>query len=55
MAHWGAYHKAVATFYLWPTRVWELAIGAGIAFYFLYRKETIRTYRAELQLSSKGF
>ncbi len=42
-AQWGAYHQPSATFYLLPTRGWELAIGAGIAFYFLYRKKTIRT------------
>ncbi|MEZ9821096.1 acyltransferase family protein [Shewanella sp. 10N.286.45.A1] len=37
MAHWGAYHKPSATFYLLPTRLWEIAIGASIAFYNLYR------------------
>jgi peptidoglycan/LPS O-acetylase OafA/YrhL len=42
-AQWGAYHKPSPTFYLLPTRGWELAIGAGIAFYFLYRKQAIRT------------
>jgi len=42
LAHWGAYNKADSTFYLLPTRAWELAIGAAIAFYFLYRKQTIR-------------
>ncbi|MEN8258711.1 MAG: acyltransferase family protein [Thermodesulfobacteriota bacterium] len=42
-AQWGAYHNPSAAFYLLPTRGWELAIGAGIAFYFLYRKQTIRT------------
>lgn len=43
IAQWGAYHKPSATFYLLPTRGWELAIGACIAFYFLYRKKAIRT------------
>lgn len=33
-AQWGAHHMPSATFYLLPTRVWELAIGACIAFYF---------------------
>ena len=33
----------IETFFLLPTRLWELAIGAGIAFYFLYRKNTIYT------------
>ncbi len=42
VAQWGAQHKPTATFYLLPTRGWELAIGAGIAFYFLYRTEAMR-------------
>lgn len=32
-AHWGAYHKPIATFYLLPTRGWELLAGALVAFY----------------------
>ncbi|MFC1818562.1 acyltransferase family protein [Thermodesulfobacteriota bacterium] len=39
VAQWGAYNEPTATFFLLPTRVWELAIGALIAFYFLYKKE----------------
>lgn len=39
-AQWGAYHHPTATFYLLPTRGWELAIGACIAFYVLQRKDT---------------
>lgn len=42
LAQWGAYHKPHATFFLLPTRMWELAIGAAIAFYLLYRKQTMR-------------
>ncbi len=38
-AQWGAYHYPSATFFLLPTRGWELAIGALIAFYFLYKRE----------------
>ena len=34
LAQWGAYNKPVATFFLLPTRGWEIAIGALIAFYF---------------------
>lgn len=41
-AQWGAYNYPAATFFLLPTRAWELAIGASIAFYFLYRKQAIR-------------
>jgi len=36
LAQWGAYYSPTAAFYLLPTRGWELAIGAGLAFYFLY-------------------
>jgi len=42
-AQWGAYNKPVMTFYLLPTRFWELAIGACVAFYFLYQKQIFRT------------
>lgn len=38
LAQWGAYNYPSATFFLLPTRCWELAIGALIAFYFLYKK-----------------
>lgn len=33
VAHWGAYNNPSATFYLLPTRAWELLIGAFAAFY----------------------
>jgi peptidoglycan/LPS O-acetylase OafA/YrhL len=33
LAQWGAYAKPSAAFYLLPTRVWELLIGAFAAFY----------------------
>ncbi|MEE4216609.1 MAG: acyltransferase family protein [Xanthomonadales bacterium] len=42
-AQWGSYRHPEATFFLLPTRAWELAIGAGIAFYFLYRPQAIHT------------
>ena len=38
-AEWGAYNKPDMTFFLLPTRAWELAIGALIAFYFLYNRK----------------
>ncbi|MGX9728032.1 MAG: acyltransferase family protein [Candidatus Electronema sp. VV] len=41
ISEWGAYNKPSANFFLLPTRGWEIAIGACIAFYFLYRKKTI--------------
>jgi peptidoglycan/LPS O-acetylase OafA/YrhL len=34
LAQWGAYNQSAATFFLLPTRSWELAIGAFIALYF---------------------
>lgn len=33
LAQWAAYEKPTAAFYLLPTRVWELLIGAFAAFY----------------------
>jgi peptidoglycan/LPS O-acetylase OafA/YrhL len=42
-SQWGAYNMPSANFFLLPTRGWELAIGACIAFYFLYRKQKVRT------------
>ncbi len=41
MAQWGAYNEPIAAFYLLPTRVWELAIGAGIGYLFLHRNPEI--------------
>lgn len=38
-AQWGAYINPSATFFLLPTRAWELVVGALIAFYFLYCHE----------------
>lgn len=41
LAQWGAYNMPSATFFLLPTRGWELAIGALIAFYFTNHKALI--------------
>lgn len=41
-AHWGTTHEPTATFYLLPTRGWELAIGAICAFYLT--KENVKVY-----------
>ena len=41
-AQWGAHNKPTMNFFLLLSRGWELAIGASISFYFLYRKHTIR-------------
>ncbi|MEI6154958.1 MAG: acyltransferase family protein, partial [Deltaproteobacteria bacterium] len=43
-AQWVAYYNPSANFFLLPTRLWELAIGAFIAFFFLYRKQAICTF-----------
>lgn len=43
LSHWAAYNLPTANFFLLPMRAWELAIGAGIAFYFLYRKSMMRS------------
>ena len=32
-SNWGAYHYPAATFYLLPTRIWELFIGSLVALY----------------------
>lgn len=48
LAHWGAYHKPSATFYLLPTRVWELAIGALAAFYLHYKQVSVNQLWREL-------
>jgi peptidoglycan/LPS O-acetylase OafA/YrhL len=34
LAQWGAYNKPAATFFLLPTRGWEIGIGALVAFFF---------------------
>lgn len=33
LAHWGAYHQPAASFFLLPTRGWELAAGALVALF----------------------
>lgn len=43
LSQWAAFNKPDANFFLLPTRGWELAIGAGIAFYFLYRKPVMKS------------
>ncbi len=39
LAHWGAFNAPSANFYLLPSRGWELAIGAFVAFHF-FRKQS---------------
>lgn len=47
-AQLGSQYFPSAAFFLLPTRAWELAIGAAVAFGFLYRKERIEA------VSSRG-
>jgi peptidoglycan/LPS O-acetylase OafA/YrhL len=37
-SRWGAYYWPSANFFLFPTRLWELFIGAGMAYYLLHTK-----------------
>ena len=41
VAHWGAYNKPAATFFLLPTRAWELLTGSFAAFYL--QRDSLRT------------
>jgi peptidoglycan/LPS O-acetylase OafA/YrhL len=52
-AHWGTYfnNSPVASFYLLPTRGWEILLGAFIAFY-LNRYKTIRVSHSVNQILS---
>jgi peptidoglycan/LPS O-acetylase OafA/YrhL len=54
VAHWGALNKPAATFFLLPTRGWELAIGAFIAFYFSRKERTDLPAAANQLLSLAG-
>jgi len=38
LAHWAAFHRAGADFYLLPTRAWELLMGALAGYYLTNRK-----------------
>lgn len=44
ISQWGAYHRPSANFFLLPSRVWEIAIGVGIAYYLLYNKQKTRAF-----------
>ena len=41
-SEWAINVDSTANFFLLPTRAWELAIGAGISFYFLHRQKTLQ-------------
>jgi peptidoglycan/LPS O-acetylase OafA/YrhL len=39
LAQWGSAHMPSATFYLLPTRIWELLIGVFVAYYLIDKKQ----------------
>lgn len=41
LAHWGSVAEPIATFYLLPSRGWELLVGAFLAFYLAKGKEKV--------------
>lgn len=45
-SQWQAYNDPSANFFLLPTRGWEIAIGAIIAFFFLYQQQAIEALRS---------
>lgn len=53
-AQWGAYHSPDATFYLLPTRAWELAIGGLIALYLMGPRIRELSDSARNMLSAAG-
>lgn len=54
LAHWGAFNIPNATFYLLPTRGWELLIGVFAAFY-LKHNEYFKSDKLNQSLSLLGF
>ncbi|QJD59154.1 acyltransferase [Pseudomonas sp. gcc21] len=54
VAHWGAYNKPTATYYLLPTRAWELLMGSLVAFYLRDKKPAFSRNTAEI-MSLSGF
>ena len=53
MAQWGAHNYPAATFYLLPTRAWELLIGSFAAFY-LQKRSAISPLWVSNSLSAVG-
>ena len=45
--HWGISNRPLATFYLLPTRAWELLSGAGLAYAMLYFPNSVTAVRAK--------
>jgi peptidoglycan/LPS O-acetylase OafA/YrhL len=55
LAHWGAYNKPTPTFFLLPTRGWELIMGALIAFYLNSRRRGGQTPGSALLQNMASF
>jgi peptidoglycan/LPS O-acetylase OafA/YrhL len=53
LANWGAYNKPSFTFFLLPTRGWEILIGVFTSFY-LYKNSFIRSFYLNQFLSLSG-
>jgi peptidoglycan/LPS O-acetylase OafA/YrhL len=45
-SQWAAYHLPGANFFLLPTRAWEIALGAVLAWIYTYSQQTINQIRA---------
>lgn len=54
VAQWGAYNQPSASFYLLPTRGWELLIGVFSAFYLKYNAH-LKSHNLNQLLSLLGF
>jgi peptidoglycan/LPS O-acetylase OafA/YrhL len=54
LAQWGAFHKPQPTFYLLPTRGWELLIGALVAIYHFNTDDRSVTLPAGSRLAQAG-
>ena len=54
LAQWGAYYKPSATFFLLPTRGWELLVGVFAAFYLKHNTH-LKSHFLNQALSQLGF
>jgi hypothetical protein len=54
VAQWGAYNKPSATFFLLPTRGWELLVGVFAAFYLKHNTH-LKSHNTNQMLSLLGF
>ncbi|MEL0238323.1 MAG: acyltransferase family protein [Gammaproteobacteria bacterium] len=54
IAQWGAYNKPSATFFLLPTRGWELLVGVFAAFYLKYNTH-LKSHTLNQVFSMLGF